>query len=331
MMPVPMMFALALALAGQAPAAPAPPAAPAATPLAALRRLDQRVATIGYRLATASIELCADRQWQPGFAIHHLSQYAAAGQSEAARQFGLGADGPAVLALAENGPAARAGLRLDDTILAADGAALPGAPAGAHDSFAPTETMLAALEAAFGDGEARLAIRRHGAPLTIDVHAVRGCASRFQLVPSAELNSHADGRWVQVTSASAEFAASDDDLAAAMAHELAHNILHHRARLNAAGVDRGLLAHFGRSARLFRQSELEADRFSIYLLDRAGYDLPAALLYWERLARRVANLIPTTHPDWDRRIAAMRAEAAAIEHAKAGGTVARPPAFEPWH
>ena len=55
---------------------------PAAQGVLALREFDGRVATIGHRLAVASLDLCEDRQWRPGIALHDLSQYG--GDSRAA-------------------------------------------------------------------------------------------------------------------------------------------------------------------------------------------------------------------------------------------------------
>src|SRR3546814_2491582 len=75
-------------------------------------------------------------------------------------------------------------------------------------------------------------------------------------------------------------------LAAAVAHELAHNILRHRERLDAADVARGLFKGFGRSARLFRQTEIEADRLSAWPMRGAGYDPPAAVRFWGRFGTR---------------------------------------------
>src|SRR3546814_9337771 len=87
-------------------------------------------------------------------------------------------------------------------------------------------------------------------------------------------------------------------LAAAVAHELAHNILRHRERLDAADVDRGLFKGFGRSARLFRQTEVEADRLSVWLMRGAGYDPQAAVRLWGRFGTRGGPVLiqPSTHP-----------------------------------
>ena len=133
--------------------------------LIGLRALDQRVAAIGHRLATANLEFCADRRFLPGFALHDLSQYAASARPAAIRVFGFEA-GPGVLALVPEGPAERAGVRRDDVLLAVDGAALPRAAALPRQGrFAQMELILDALERAFADGRALLSVapRRSGA------------------------------------------------------------------------------------------------------------------------------------------------------------------------
>ena len=54
----------------------------------ALRAFDARVATIGHRIAVASLDLCSQLQWRPGVALHHLSQYS--GRSQAHLEGGKG-------------------------------------------------------------------------------------------------------------------------------------------------------------------------------------------------------------------------------------------------
>lgn len=298
----------------------------AISPMVALRDLDERVLTVGHRLAVGSVDLCRERGWQLGFSIHDISQYPRSARASAIAAFNLG-DGPAVLAVARGGPAEAAGLRRDDVLLAADGAPLPRAPESAANTFAPTERMLDVLDAAFADGEAVLTIRRAGAPTTIRVAAAPGCPSRFQVIPSESINAKADGRYVQVTSAIAQLAANDDELAAMIGHELAHNILRHRARLAAAGVERGLLEGLGRNARLIRVTEMEADRLSPYLLDRAGFNPQGAVRWWQRIGPRTASIFPpATHPRWRDRVTAVQAEVAAIERARRVGQRAEPPA-----
>ena len=321
---------LAAAIALAAGAAPAR-ADPIEASLAAMRALDERVARISHRLAVAGLDLCSARQWLPGFAAHDLSQYGGDYRAAAIRAFGLDG-GPAVLALADGGPAERAGLRRDDVLLRLDGKALPRFEAERRSggSFERMEAILAAIEEAFADGEAAVEVRRQGAALTLTIPAEQGCASRFQLIPSRRVNALADGRYVQVTTAIVEYAADDQELAAVLAHELAHNILGHRARLDAAGVARGFFGNFGRNARLIRETEAEADRLSVYLLERAGYDPEAAVRFWSRFGRHGLNFLGSaTHPNWRRRIELFRTEIAAIRAARTAGAVPMPSFVSP--
>jgi predicted Zn-dependent protease len=95
-------------------------------------------------------------------------------------------------------------------------------------------------------------------------------------------------------------------------------------------VDRGLFAPFGRNARLIRQSEAEADRLSLYLMDRAGYDPAAAPAFWRRVAHAdpMSDVDPT-HPRWRVRLAALQVEADRISAARrAGRTPELPPELQ---
>ena len=290
--------------------------------LAAMRAQDLRVAVIGHRLALANLDRCAAQAWLPGLVIHDLSQYGAEFRPAAIRAFRLDA-GPGVLALVPGGPAERAGVRLDDVLLAFDGRPVPQGTPGRSGSFAQMELILGALDTALADGRAALSVLRGSERLTHEVRAARGCATRFQLVPGGRMNAQADGTYVQVTTRIAEYAEDDGELAAVLAHEFAHNVLGHRVRLNQAGVRRGVLANFGNNARRIRETEIEADRLSVYLMEQAGYDPAAAVRFWSRFGRRGFNFLGSpTHPNWRLRVQSFEAEIAKIRAARAAG---RPP------
>ena len=95
----------------------------------------------------------------------------------------------------------------------------------------------------------------------------------------------------------------DQELASIVAHELAHIVLDHPARLTAAHVDRGLFKGFGRSARLFKQTENEADRLSVTLMANAGYDPQAAVRYWLTYGPKLDDQggLGSTHLSWRKR------------------------------
>ena len=292
--------------------------------LIAMRAIDEQVARIGHRLAVANVDLCQDLQWLPGFAVHDLSQYGGPYRESAIRAFHLGTL-PAVLAVPPGGPAERAGLHADDALRSLDGRPLPEGERQATGSFERMEAILDAIEQAFSDGAAQVDIRRGGSESTLHIQAERGCASRFQIIPSRRLNALADGKYVQLTTAIADYAQDEQELAAILAHEFAHNVLAHRRRLDAASVDRGFFGSFGRNARLIRETEIEADRLSVYLLERAGYDPEAPVRFWSRYGRHGLNFLgSSTHPNPRRRLELFRTEIEAIRRARAAGAVPMP-------
>ncbi len=123
------------------------------------------------------------------------------------------------------------------------------------------------------------------------------------------------------------YAKEDDELAAVLAHELAHNILGHRARLDEAKVSRGMFKSVGRNARLIRETEVEADRLSIYLLDRAGYPIEGATRFWRRFGPQhgLGIFASPTHPGWKQRVATMEQEATVLAKLKEQGPRPLPP------
>lgn len=120
-----------------------------------------------------------------------------------------------------------------------------------------------------------------------------------------------DGR-IQVTAGTLRFVKSDAELAAILAHEMAHVFCAHgRQRamaswatllagaglataLTQSGMDPGAAAAVGAGAGLtfsstvltagHREQEYEADRVSLNLLRRAGYPPAGAVHFWERYA-----------------------------------------------
>lgn len=286
--------------------------------------LDARVATVGYRLATSAGDLCPG-EYLPGFAVHDASQYGGADKAAARTTFGFG-DTPSILAVAEDSPAARAGMRADDRLIAIEGKPPPASPKTGAATFAVVSATVDMLEKASADGRLDLALQRGGKPFTVHLALQRGCGSRFTTRPSDQYDARADGRYVEVTTAAILYAESADTLAAILGHELAHNILRHRVRLNTAGVSRGLLGGLGRSGRLSRQAEIEADRLGVHLSARAGYDIDGIAEFWRRRAanRGLRLSIGDTHPSDAKRIAVIEEEVAAIRRARAEGRQDRP-------
>ena len=126
----------------------------------------------------------------------------------------------------------------------------------------------------------------------------RGCPARIRLARSAQTNAFASGRMVIVTTALLRFVENDDELAVAIGHELAHNILRHPQVLNAQKVPSGILRGFGKNASRVRATEEEADRLGLKLMWAAGFDVDAAIPFWRRYYARFDRTpqLFRTHP-----------------------------------
>lgn len=332
-------LALALAIAagsfGSAHAAGAEVAARDKGALGALRASDVRVLSVGYRLATANAPFCRSVENSAGLTLHHIGQYPDVVAARAS--FGFAAD-YAVLALVADGPAAQAGLLTDDAVVSLNGVPLVPAPAelAAIDqpaAYRPIAWADARLRAALRAGPVRLGVLRTGAPVEITVTGSPACSSRFELRPSTDYGASADGDIVGITSTMLAFMADDHELAAILAHEMAHNLLAHRKRLNAAGIERGLMQQLGRNARLTLATEIEADRLSIWLMANAGFDPTGAIRFWTRYGNQRGKGIfsAPTHYRWKKRVGLFEEEMARLGATVRGPQGWVPPLLdEPW-
>jgi Zn-dependent protease with chaperone function len=219
----------------------------------------------------------------------------------------------AVEAVIEGSPAAQAGIQADDTLLAIGPAQF--APADPRAKASTAALIKAAAQVAALPPDLPLEIRgvRDGVGYTRTVAPIPACRTRFEVVIESGFEAQADGEMVQLSSRFL-YDYPEDQVAAAMAHELAHNVLHHRERLEAQGVSYGLLAGLGRNVRYFRQTEIEADILSVSLLANAGYDPNAAVRFWSDFGPKHASgiLLSRSHPAWRDRLATIKRTVAAL-------------------
>lgn len=311
----------AIVLAASVAAMSLPDASAAAKPGRTMRDLqdyDAVLNDIGYRLQVSAGDLCRPAPIL-GFTIQDLSQYSRAYQPFAKQEFGY-AGAPLVLAVASGSPAARAGLKADDAIVAMDGNRLPDTFSAESDSYRRVSLILDLLDKASGKGVLTVTISRSGVPRTVSIVLARGCPARFQTRLSAATDALSDDKDVVVDLGAMRFAKTDDQLAATVGHELAHVILQHHARLQAIAGDK-LTA--------IRLSEDEADRLGVYLVDRAGYSTAAILTFWRRYRRAHPRAVDATHGTVENRIASIEREIARIAEMKAQGLSPRPSFMPP--
>lgn len=287
-----------------------------------LNGYDQRVLRIGTQLATAGVPLCASPGFALGLAVQHPSLYAPPYRDAAARLLGV-RDGPTISVIVPGSASDKAGLKVGDLIVSVDSRPVADNPPPSEASFAASDAAASAIDAGLNDGKVTFDLRRGGQPMTIIVAGTPACRVRFDVRASGS-NASANGTYVQIETNLVEKLKSDGDLAAIIAHEMSHNILGHAAILESAKG--GVFAGFGRSGRLMRATEIEADRLSMYLLALAGYPLDDALQFWTKFTRSrdFGILSDRTHPGWRDRIAAMTVEAARIADLRRRGEPVRP-------
>jgi membrane-associated protease RseP (regulator of RpoE activity) len=280
-------------------------AAPAEQRLVALTDEDQRVARVGYRLSVANAALCPAVRNSAGWLVHAASQYSPELRPHAVARFGLDRDLPGLLAVPDGSPAARAGLRQGDLILRVGGETLARGPDRRAAAYEGLETNLQTLDLALARGPVALVIRRDGAEREVSLSPQRACGYDVQLDPSDELNARADGKRLFITTAMAGFAATDDELALVLGHELAHHVLGHRDwhEAEARGRQTQTVPALGGLA---GGSERQADRVGLYLAARAGFDTAIAPGFWRRFG---AFNWRVRYPQWNHPSAEARARA----------------------
>jgi hypothetical protein len=292
------------------------PVAPASAPridadgYRALRAIDLRLATIAHRLVTANAPLCDRTQPAPGVVLHAIDQYDPAEHAVVRQVFGF-VRPVSVEAVVPGGPADRAGLVADDGLVSIQGRPMPAPRSGSATSA--TRDAAVAILAATPAGPAPWTIDRGGTARTLTIDAPAGCRAAFEVLLGPAMAASSGGHTVQIGVRFFE-RYTDEEVAAVVAHELAHTVLRHRVRLEAAGVKWGLLSEFGRNGRLFRRTETEADLLGAALMRNAGYDPAVAVSFWRDHGGDVDGGLfrSRTHPSSKARADAIAAEIATM-------------------
>lgn len=283
---------------------PAPLAAAAGDDpkLTELQARDRQLFAVGWRLASANAPFCTAAAPAIGIAVLDAGGF---GDPEAVkRQLGLTGD-LAIGSVAPGSPAAIAGLAAGDTLIALNGAALSDRFPRAKPAWQRLVDLTAALDGAAAAGPVTLGIARGGAAdRTVTVTGIPACPSRFEVLDSGG-RAVAEGTRVIFGRSFPGFSYPEPEFAAAVAHELAHNLLGHRAALDARG----------RSLGNVRLTEREADRLMPWLLANAGWEPEAATRFMQRWGPRHGGGLfrKRTHEGWDERTEAIAAEVVKVK------------------
>lgn len=301
-------FAVALA-ASLSLAASEPLSAQALRPdpeLALLQQRDARLYALGWRLATANAAFCQDVQ--PALGLQLLDAGSFDKPAPVREQLGLSGD-IAVGAVAPGSPADIAGIAVNDTILAFAGEAVAVRFLASTPAWRRLVDVTAYLSDAAAKGPVDLLIARGKVPARlVTLKGVASCPTRFEVLSRGK-SAFSEGTRVILGRDFSLFTGPDDLLSAAIAHELAHNLLHHHAALD----------RMGRSLGNQRLTEREADRLSPWLLANAGFPPELATRFAETWLRSNDGGLfrNRDHEGWDERAAAIRAEVPLVRQAMA--------------
>lgn len=142
-------------------------------------------------------------------------------------------------------------------------------------------------------------IDRDGDEITVTLEAVKLCDYPVILSRRDAINAFADGESIIINEGLMRFATADEELALIIAHELAHNVIDHRADKIRDGLIGGLFdiaislagnvispgIGVGLGANLLSQKyEVEADVLAIQLMHQLGYPIESLPAFWRKMA-----------------------------------------------
>ena len=289
-------FCLVLAACGpDASAEPLPP--PPDNPLTVFQAKEDRLFRIGYALASANARYCRSTRRDIGILVHDARAYSA--PAAVRTHFRLSGD-LGVQSVAPQSPSSSAGIEQNDTLVSIDGLDVSGITVAERNDWQRARRVAELIEASALDGEVRIGWRRGSSEITEKTLLSESiCASRFELL-SGKDGASADGERVLIGEDFPGLAYPEAELAALLAHEMAHNLLDH--------ID--YLSENGRGNGKVRITERDADRLMPWLLANAGYDPRAAADFMRRWGPRHGGWIfrKRSHDGWDERVELIETE-----------------------
>ena len=269
------------------------------TVLAEYRQMNDRLDRVSAPLRLANASLCAETFRDPGFRTHSLEDYPEQMRGAAQALMGVEPNAIYVRSVRRDSPAEKADIQTGDRILRLGGQGIPG-------GRTMTQFYHALSRGAFDGAETKLTLRPPaGQDYETSLQSQTACDYQTTVFYSQDINGHTDGREVYVTSELMRNVPDDVNLALIVAHEMAHAIAGH---INKTPT---------------RDLELEADRMALVLMERAEYDIDAAITYWADAAHPHRSLqdASDSHPTIIERYENFRQEQARIRELKRANQV----------
>ena len=325
----------------------------------------QHVSGLAYELLLRNADLCGtDTAKNLGIEWITLADLPKTNPRAAGAELGVGRL-PFVAVATPGAPADRAGIRRGDAIVSVNGTPLPTAAEEYYGYVVVNNVRVpryrrrverALKEAAGGGQPVEIAIRRDGEELDVSVRPTVVCDYNVLVVEDPVIGMRSHGSSVLVSSGLYDFAGSDAEIRAAIAHGLAHVMEKHDAKrhrnsaiggalggmaaavavtpvaiflgLAGADVDVGgvVIGAVEGSSHLFSglggamfstSREREADYLALYMLERSGVDAAAGMDFWRRLP--ADSPLARSHGGMEQRLEHMEATVREIGRKRSAG------------
>jgi beta-barrel assembly-enhancing protease len=219
--------------------------------------------------------------------------------------------------------AEKSGVQRGDILVRLENQKLPTGPKADQQGAA---LMAAATR---GKSELALTVKRNGREHSLNVPLSSACNFSVELGNASHVNAYSDGRRTLITAGMLDYVRSDTELAIVVAKEIAHNIVIRIPRPNMASAIDALQIFDAAPKSLNTSPEIKpytqvmdatADKYSLYLLARAGYDIDKVLPFWKRLASEFPATQPNSytalHPSTAYRSSVITAVSRVVTHHK---------------
>lgn len=231
-----------------------------------------------------------------------------------------------VMSVMSGSGADKSGIRQGDVLIRIDG---NPAPVGPRVEREAARLMASEMK---GKGSVKLTLSRDGREYAVDMALTRVCDVEVALGNAEYANAYSDGKRSLITAGMLDYVQSDNELAIVVAKEIAHNLVAQVARPHmASAIDSlrifGIAAMSSPSTAKIRPytavRDATADKYSIYLLARAGFDIDKVAPFWKQLAARFPATQPDSytalHPSTAYRLSVISAVTGVVKHNKKHG------------
>ena len=289
---------------------------------------DKKVNTIFYNLKKNTGEELCDRKLKPGLGFDvsvyrpkkhwwHISSKEEREEEEDIKALNYFDEENVIYVryVIPNSAADKAGLKPKDKIVSIFGMAAPNTPDAKEDYEEILEENL--TSSTLGQ-PVEVQIERKGKLKTITINPDNVCPYDLKIdTTMTDINAYADGKDVYLSNPIIDYMQTETEMAAVLAHELAHNTLGHpeAGQLNAAigalagGIIDGMTNNLNADASKWgaeigskvysKDFEHEADYLSVYYVARAGYNYKDISIVHKKLAARSKKSLyfsSETHP-----------------------------------